>query len=312
MERVMVFLLSQVVERTAEDETLFSLHPRTENCKVLWIDGQAVGFYSVKLKGSLCDDWSGQGYLLPVLDTVLVRKSWRRRGLGLQMLEDFCRSFSTEQFLGISSPLSHNMVAVCRRFLQQHEEHRERLYEVEAPGGWSQRRNIWLNMQLGRFSECEKLPSDKNCQTKDVFLNSNGLTCLSLGNEEERGGEDKVEKDVPKSVETQKSEDDDSPLKASNIPSDVNIPRVISSSEEQVKSCDLCQEGSSPSSIMFGTRCGSVVHDNDLDCGPPTTSPQSPNTEQTRQSKRSTSAEEHRGKADGAEKQRGPKRMRRT
>ncbi|KAM3608887.1 uncharacterized protein V6R79_006321 [Siganus canaliculatus] len=285
MERVMVFLLSQVVERTAEDETLFSLHPRTENCKVLWIDGQAVGFYSVKLKGSLCDDWSGQGYLLPVLDTVLVRKSWRRRGLGLQMLEDFCRSFSTEQFLGISSPLSHNMVAVCRRFLQQHEEHRERLYEVEAPGGWSQRRNIWLNMQLGRFSEC---------------------------NEEERGGEDKVEKDVPKSVETQKSEDDDSPLKASNIPSDVNIPRVISSSEEQVKSCDLCQEGSSPSSIMFGTRCGSVVHDNDLDCGPPTTSPQSPNTEQTRQSKRSTSAEEHRGKADGAEKQRGPKRMRRT
>lgn len=61
--------------------------------------------------GSLCDSWSSQGYLLPVLDTVLVRKSWRRRGFGLQMLEDFCSTFHTEKFLGVSSPLSPSMVA---------------------------------------------------------------------------------------------------------------------------------------------------------------------------------------------------------
>lgn len=42
--------------------------------------------------------------------------------------------------------------SVCRRFLQLHEQHGERLYEVEAPGGWTQRRNIWLNIQLGRYS----------------------------------------------------------------------------------------------------------------------------------------------------------------
>lgn len=41
---------------------------------------------------------------------------------------------------------------VIRKFLQQHEEHRARLYEVEAPGGWTQRRNIWLNIQLGRYA----------------------------------------------------------------------------------------------------------------------------------------------------------------
>ncbi|XP_034540828.1 protein FAM169B-like [Notolabrus celidotus] len=68
------------------------------------------------------------------------------------MLEDFCSSFSTEKFLGVSSPLSPSMVAVCRRFLLQHEEHQERLYEVEAPGDWTQQRNIWLNIQLGRYS----------------------------------------------------------------------------------------------------------------------------------------------------------------
>uniref|UniRef100_A0A3P8SHW6 Family with sequence similarity 169 member B n=1 Tax=Amphiprion percula TaxID=161767 RepID=A0A3P8SHW6_AMPPE len=144
-ERVMVFLLSRLLDKPSAGEDLFRLHPRTESCKLLWRDGQALGFYSVKHK-SLCDTWSSCCYLLPVLDTLLVRRSCRRRGFGLQMVQDFCSMFPTEEFLGISSPLSASMVAV-KRFLQQHEEHRERLYEVEAPGGWTQRRNIWLNIQ---------------------------------------------------------------------------------------------------------------------------------------------------------------------
>lgn len=57
VERVIVFLLSQVVERSSEEEPLFSLHPRTESCKLLWRDGQAVGFYTVKHKGRM-EDWS--------------------------------------------------------------------------------------------------------------------------------------------------------------------------------------------------------------------------------------------------------------
>lgn len=51
VERVIVFLLSQVVERHPAEGSLFSLHPRTESCKLLWTDGQAVGFYTVKHKG---------------------------------------------------------------------------------------------------------------------------------------------------------------------------------------------------------------------------------------------------------------------
>ncbi|XP_037110840.1 protein FAM169B isoform X2 [Syngnathus acus] len=151
MERLIIFLLSQVVERPSQQEALFSLHPRSESAKLLWRDGQAVGFYTVKRKGSLCDSWSSRCYLLPVLDTILVRTSWRRRGLGLKMLSDFCSSFPSEEVLGISVPLSASMVAVCRHFLQLNEDHRDRLYEVEAPGAWTQRRNIWLNIQLSRY-----------------------------------------------------------------------------------------------------------------------------------------------------------------
>ncbi len=63
-ERVIVFLLSQVVERSSQEEVLFSLHPRTERCKLLWRDSQVVGFYTVKHKGRMEEDRERGGRVL--------------------------------------------------------------------------------------------------------------------------------------------------------------------------------------------------------------------------------------------------------
>ncbi|KAM7003467.1 protein FAM169B [Tautogolabrus adspersus] len=275
MERVIVFLLSQVVERSSQEEVLFSLHPRTESCKLLWRDGQAVGFYTVKHKGSLCDSWSGCCYLLPVLDTILVRRSFRRRGFGLQMLEDFCSMFPSDKFLGASSPLSSSMVAVCRRFLQQYEEHQEHLYEVEAPGGWAQRRNIWLNIQLGRYS-----PS-KNGKRRT----------------------------------TQRTGGDDSTQKTHNCGTDLTSMCALivnSSLEQQSGPCDQSQGGASPSSKTSGTGCNPAAYAEDLDSGAPTTPTRSLNIKQALTSKPSLSTDSHREEPEGEETQRGAKRVRRT
>ncbi|XP_029290142.1 protein FAM169B [Cottoperca gobio] len=257
VERVIVFLLSQVVERSSQEKVLFSLHPRTENCKLLWRDSQAVAFYTIKHKGSRCDGWSSRCYLLPTLDTVLVRRSWRRRGFGLQMLKDFCSSFSTEKFLGVSSPLSPSMVAVCRSFLQQHEEHVDTLYEVEAPGGWTQRRNIWLSIQLGRYS---------------------------VGISEESS---------PTSGDTQRNKGHDSsqktydcrlnPTSLSN--SNGNIPLAIGSPVQKKKPCDPSRGGSSPSNKISATGCSPAAHADDLDSGPPSRPPQSLNKKQALKAK---------------------------
>uniref|UniRef100_A0A4W4HB24 Family with sequence similarity 169 member B n=1 Tax=Electrophorus electricus TaxID=8005 RepID=A0A4W4HB24_ELEEL len=150
--KVILFLLSQIVfgvlERPLGEHLYFSIHPAREHGKLLWQDGEAVGFYTIKKKGSLGSGFTGQSYLLPVLDTVFVRTHWRRRGLALHMLQDFCMSMPTETVLGISYPISPSMYAVCKKYLETHQEQRERLYEVEAPGEWSQRRNVWLNVQL--------------------------------------------------------------------------------------------------------------------------------------------------------------------
>ncbi|XP_061078608.1 protein FAM169B isoform X2 [Conger conger] len=127
----------------------------TEVAKILWQDGEATGFYTVKPKGTLCDSCSSLSYLLPVLDTVFVRTEFRRKGLAFRMLEDFCVSYAKEEFIGISHPVSSSMHQVCRKYLQGQERDRDRLYEVEAPGGWAQRRNVWLSLQLSRYSSLE-------------------------------------------------------------------------------------------------------------------------------------------------------------
>lgn len=46
---------------------------------------------------------------------------------------------------------------VCRQFLAAHPAERGRLWEVEPPGAWGQRGNIWLKVQLqqSRQPDCE-------------------------------------------------------------------------------------------------------------------------------------------------------------
>uniref|UniRef100_U3IR83 Family with sequence similarity 169 member B n=3 Tax=Anas platyrhynchos TaxID=8839 RepID=U3IR83_ANAPP len=151
-ERIVLFVLNYIIfgmlEGSSANDAFFLPHSATECAKILWRNGEAVAFYSVKMKGSLCDGTTSQCYLLPVLDTIFVQRKYRRGGLGMKMLHDFCQSFKAEDALGISCPISAAMYQVCQKFLQTYPEEQKRLWEVEAPGDWSQRVNIWLKIQM--------------------------------------------------------------------------------------------------------------------------------------------------------------------
>ncbi|TRY66377.1 hypothetical protein DNTS_003348 [Danionella cerebrum] len=189
MERVVLFLLSQVVfgiqERSVGEDLYFSSYSLREHGKILWHDGEAVGFYTVKKRGSLCDGCSGQTYQLPVLDTLFVRCNWRRFGFAFQMLEDFCSSQTSEIFLGISFPMSLGMYRVCKKYLENHKEDRERLYEVEAPGEWAQRRNVWLNIQLNYLCVNSEQGPESSCRQE------RSETDLEVGFKEQWGSSSK-------------------------------------------------------------------------------------------------------------------------
>ncbi|XP_072593286.1 protein FAM169B isoform X1 [Vulpes vulpes] len=151
-ERIVLFILNVVIfgrlERNLDDGDMFFLpHSVKEQAKILWQDGAAVGFYTTKRKGSLCGDGTGACYLLPVFDTVFVRRTYRRQGLGMAMLQDFCETFREDEALGVSWPISPAMYQVCRKFLEAHPEERGRLWEVEPPGAWGQRGSIWLKVR---------------------------------------------------------------------------------------------------------------------------------------------------------------------
>ncbi|XP_038640377.1 protein FAM169B isoform X2 [Scyliorhinus canicula] len=151
-EQIVLYLLNRIIYRKREflpGNPLFLHHSANQFAKVFWKDGEAVGFYTVQQKGSLCTDHTSQCYQLPVLDTVFVRRTHQRQGIALKILQDFCCTFCEDEAVGISRPISAAMYKVCSKYLPSRPRDQDCLWEVEAPGDWSQRVNVWLQIQMG-------------------------------------------------------------------------------------------------------------------------------------------------------------------
>ncbi|XP_066273516.1 soluble lamin-associated protein of 75 kDa-like isoform X2 [Branchiostoma lanceolatum] len=148
-ERLALFVLNRIVYRCcdmdSQTDSPFLTHSTKETAKLLWVDGKAVGFYTVKLKGTLCSTFLSKVYGLDLIDTIFIRKSHRNQGYGLQLLEDILESH-LEGNIGFSYPMSDSMYAVCYKYLQSHVEDRDYLWECLAPGDEIQRANIWLQL----------------------------------------------------------------------------------------------------------------------------------------------------------------------
>ncbi|XP_053319753.1 protein FAM169B-like [Spea bombifrons] len=171
-DRVALFALNCLVCGFAENAGLedgvrFLPHSAGELARILWHCG------------GLCSSSNSQCYLLPVLDTIFVRTKWRRQGFGTKMLQDYCKTFARESALGISCPISTAMYHVCAKFLMDHPKERDRLWEVDAPGDWSQRTNIWLSIQLREAPAIQKTPS------VNIIGPADANTCLLEGHSQD-------------------------------------------------------------------------------------------------------------------------------
>ncbi|XP_051956198.1 soluble lamin-associated protein of 75 kDa-like isoform X2 [Xyrauchen texanus] len=136
-ERIVLYVLNRIIYRTVEmssREVPFLCHGEDDYAKILWKNGEAVGFYSVKPKGSLCNSFVSQCYLLPVMDSIFVRMDHRGNGHGLQMLEDFVDCFKDDE-LGLKYPLTQAMQKVCSQYLSTYPADADLLWEVEGVGG---------------------------------------------------------------------------------------------------------------------------------------------------------------------------------
>ncbi|XP_078531379.1 soluble lamin-associated protein of 75 kDa isoform X4 [Lissotriton helveticus] len=161
-ERVVLYVLNRIIYRKLEmtkNEVPFLCHGSTDYAKIMWKNGEAIGFYSVKPSGSLCNSYLTQRYQLPVLDTMYVRRRHCEKDFGLQILEDFVDSFS-EDALGLRYPISSSTYTVCKQYLEKYPGDQELLWEVEGVGHWFQRTRISTRVQKETLSPVGASPSE--------------------------------------------------------------------------------------------------------------------------------------------------------
>ncbi|NXG42011.1 F169A protein, partial [Psilopogon haemacephalus] len=167
-ERIVLYVLNRIIYRTREmerHEIPFLCHASNAYAKILWQGGEAVGFYSVKLKGSPCA-YFGQKYYMTVLDTIFIRKQHRDKHSGLLMLKDFVDSFN-ENSLGLRYPLSafmhtgklFNLFFFCKHYFEKYPADCNLLWEVEGAGQWFQRKPIISLLQNEAYRISGSKPS---------------------------------------------------------------------------------------------------------------------------------------------------------
>ncbi|XP_074022756.1 soluble lamin-associated protein of 75 kDa [Numenius arquata] len=211
-ERIVLYVLNRIIYRTQEmgrNEIPFLCHGSNDYAKILWKKGEAVGFYSVKPKGSVCSTYRSQTYYLPVLDTIFVRKKHRGKDSGLIILEDFVKSF-TEGPLGLRYPLSSFAYTACKQYLEKYPGDHKLLWEVEGPGCWFQRSNIMAMMQNEKLKmEAEASQEEESSQADSNFQQSAAVS--------EASGQ-KTELETQPSAESQSKESTDVDASTSEAP----------------------------------------------------------------------------------------------
>ncbi|XP_036888119.1 soluble lamin-associated protein of 75 kDa isoform X3 [Sturnira hondurensis] len=90
---------------------------------------------------------------------MFIRKKYRSKDFGLQMLEDFVDSF-TEDALGLRYPLSSLMYTACKQYSEKYPGDHELLWEVEGVGHWCQRIPITRALQRETLKFTALSPSE--------------------------------------------------------------------------------------------------------------------------------------------------------
>ncbi|XP_017307448.2 rootletin isoform X1 [Ictalurus punctatus] len=169
-ERIVLYVLNRIIYRTKEiagNDAPFLCHGEDEIAKILWKNGEAIGFYSVKPEGRLCKRFLTHRYQLPVMDTIFIRKCHRGNGHGLQMLEDFVDRFKKDS-MGLKYPLSPAMYKVCKKYLSRYPEDTELLWEIEGVGSPFQRTQIARKLQAMDLKGNHQALGKSNLETEDI------------------------------------------------------------------------------------------------------------------------------------------------
>lgn len=150
LDRLRHFILSHVLyrqkeERKAEDNScLFDIPDPDDVVRLLWSHNQAIGFYTLKPKGSLVEERMSS-YQMVMLDSAYVRKEHRGKGFGQSLLEDLALEYCGED-IGLSTPVSEPMYRAVERFLRKNPHLKYKLWELHGTGSEGNKKLLWLSI----------------------------------------------------------------------------------------------------------------------------------------------------------------------
>merc|ERR1711976_188379 len=156
-DAVCLWLLSQVCHNqhdldTKLDESPFTTYPKDEYAKLIYEQGTAVGFYTLKLKGKPYSSSVLETYSMTMVDTMYVRKPWRGKGLGHQLLEDVFSSFPM-QSIGFTQPVSRSLLNSLWKLLLQRKDLRDKLWLCAYTGEEGYKENAWFHLRMQHRSD---------------------------------------------------------------------------------------------------------------------------------------------------------------
>ena len=105
--------------------------------------GIVVGFCTIKCKGNSVPGSNMEKYSMDIVDSVFIKKSHRRRGHATGLLNYLVENYQGN--IGFSSPISDGMKDLLIKFLDNHVNKRDLLWQCEDNGDVGKRFNIWMN-----------------------------------------------------------------------------------------------------------------------------------------------------------------------
>ncbi|KAG8222150.1 hypothetical protein J437_LFUL000732 [Ladona fulva] len=149
-DNVVYYVLNKVLYEQYEApdvekfESTYDLPDSNDVLKILWYQGVAIGFYTLKLKGTY-NEKTRCKYEMTTLDTAYIRCSCRRKGFGTSILKDLITDHP-DQDIGLSKPISTAMWNVLHKFLMQNSQYRLRFWEIEGTGREGERTLVWYSL----------------------------------------------------------------------------------------------------------------------------------------------------------------------
>lgn len=156
-DHLIVFVLSQVCYNQQDIELSYGESPflpnsHSDRSKLIWKNNEAVGFYTIKQKGSAYPGYPLSSYSLNMLDAIYVRRKWRHLGLASHAISDFISEFPNED-LGFSDPVSQSLLGVLWRYLSGCPKMCDHFWVCSYTGEPGYRWNVYLQMKTAKWKE---------------------------------------------------------------------------------------------------------------------------------------------------------------